>query len=1648
MMIPRRRVHAVWIVPLLVVLPWPGIARPATASERQADARGGDARSAGAHIPAWITSIQQGLWEDHDRICSFGSRFAGQEGMARTADFLSKEMAAAGITRQWRQPVELVLPVTHACTMTLDGGPPVAIHPVWPNGANICATTEEGIRGEAVYVGDGALSELPVDALPGRIAVMEFNSREHWQYAAMYGARAILFLRPRDTSWTEAHKKFTHVTLPLPRFYLDDPVLSEQLRGGIQGELRIRSDVRWERRVCHNILGFIPGSDPAKRDVVAVLHARYDACSAVPDLAPGAEQAINTAYVLQLARHFARSRPAYSVLVAFVCGDTYELTGSRRLMKTLSSTQLLLRGDVGAVEAELVTLRSHQEALCSDHLIDAIGGWNNRDIRHRHVLWQTRMRLARLLSELSRLRRTGGDEELEKELDRRRVRLLKLQQRIHHDNLGESDLDLLHELRPEVLRRVNAMIADNERRLDRRRVDLALMEAIGLGQGATGDFARGILFLSFELSSHGDQFGPFAQSHMCVRLIQKQLLDYGHWLRETAARLDLPEAVKHSFLDDTTEGRRHWQSDLPFPVVNGIDAAVNAGCLGMMFATTQDMRRYVDTMLDTPDRIDHERVGPQVTMLAALLHEALQAPMPISGSRLNSYYSGQAQGRRWEGMAAMAAPGEGQLDLGVPNAVIYARSVDAIRDFGVKGIGVRDQIVLMTDAEGRYAVDDIMHEQIRFYPLRPEVYVFDKAGRIVQAMDELGTWEKPVTGHQRILNRLNQRGEMFDCAQIGLIGIYDTRHLEDLDKVKPVEAARGAEARQWFHVMDAGLCSVFLPTGIPRWQMVFARGDSERRMLLLNTTEDNPEGEGFPLDWRQKMPLVFTSAVDFARLNEHRISRLEATGVVDSYLREQHERGQEQARLADETREKGDSAAAWRHATSAMGLAAQAYRKTRATADDVIHAVLFLLVGLVPFCYFVERLVIGATHVYRQIAGFAALFVVMAAVVGTFHPAFRISMTPVTILLAFLILFLSVLVIAIVMGKFRRELERLRRQDEECDGAARSADDFCRFDALHRAMLLGIANMRRRKVRTALTLVTLVLLAFVIMSFTNPVTHLHPLHYDLTGDGAIDPQRNGVLVQRLSQNPMPAWVLDHLRTAYGDQATVAGHWWITLNDLRTLFPRQLKITGPQTTEGNDDEGTSSRASGLLSAIMCIEPIEARMAGLARYAGADALKRFEDDPDALLISRDLADRVKAGLGDRVEMFGATFSVAGVLADRDMRGLTGFNGQVYAPTDYMSYARLDPEKAQQLIDLAEDAERAADATRAATAERSRPVSSDQFIIMRASRAIDLGATLRSVLLVPNDPSRTMALADDLAGQIRRPIFASTNGKVTLCAATEVTGLTGIGNVIVPLLISALIIFNTMLNCVYERQREIGIMMSVGLAPMHVGALFLAEAAAYGTIGVVGGYVIGQALGSIAGASGWIPGISLNFSSSAAVFTQLSIMVVVLLSSLWPAWKATRIAAPSAESTWKLPVPEGDVMEVALPFTMHGHDAAAVLAYLREWLAVHTESSLGRFCTGAIEPFAEDRKRGIVAQIWLAPFDLGIMQTVELEIRPGRDPTIHEVRIALRREAGPHSAWVRGNRNFLTELRKRFLLWRTIGKKRQAKYRGMSEGSLAMA
>jgi hypothetical protein len=74
----------------------------------------------------------------------------------------------------------------------------------------------------------------------------------------------------------------------------------------------------------------------------------------------------------------------------------------------------------------------------------------------------------------------------------------------------------------------------------------------------------------------------------------------------------------------------------------------------------------------------------------------------------------------------------------------------------------------------------------------------------------------------------------------------------------------------------------------------------------------------------------------------------------------------------------------------------------------------------------------------------------------------------------------------------------------------------------------------------------------------------------------------------------------------------------------------------------------------------------------------------------------------------------------------------------------------------------------------------------------------------------------------------------------------------------------------------------------------------------------------------------------------------------------------------------------------------------------------------------------------RVWLAPFDLGVKQRMELLFQPAADdPRFLEIRIALLREAGEANAWRRISKAFLDDLRKQLLIWRSLDEEAQSHY-----------
>jgi putative ABC transport system permease protein len=110
----------------------------------------------------------------------------------------------------------------------------------------------------------------------------------------------------------------------------------------------------------------------------------------------------------------------------------------------------------------------------------------------------------------------------------------------------------------------------------------------------------------------------------------------------------------------------------------------------------------------------------------------------------------------------------------------------------------------------------------------------------------------------------------------------------------------------------------------------------------------------------------------------------------------------------------------------------------------------------------------------------------------------------------------------------------------------------------------------------------------------------------------------------------------------------------------------------------------------------------------------------------------------------------------------------------------------------------------------------------------------------------------------------------------------------------------VMNVMIMAVYERIREIGTIAAIGTPPARILSLFLAEGLMLGVVGTVAGTLL--SLAAIYGINVWQPTFDFGMQKGLVMTPAIAIrdvltiavlvMVVAILASLQPAWKASRM------------------------------------------------------------------------------------------------------------------------------------------------------------
>jgi hypothetical protein len=264
-----------------------------------------------------------------------GSRVAGYPGADRAADYIERQFRALGLQNVRREAFPITVPVDEEAHLHLNGQK-LRVYTLWPNQVRTSQLPPDGIRGNLIYVRDGQLQQFRGKPVEGSIVLMDFNTGNNWLNAARLGARAIVFIEPETTTRGEAEAKFIGIPLDVPRFWLPRQhaaklIALAETQPDLQAKLTCR--MPWQVREGYNIVGVLPGSDPALKDQWIVVTAYYDSISIVPLLAPGADSAAGIASLLELARVFRQYPPKRSVLFVALSGHFQALEGVRQFIE-------------------------------------------------------------------------------------------------------------------------------------------------------------------------------------------------------------------------------------------------------------------------------------------------------------------------------------------------------------------------------------------------------------------------------------------------------------------------------------------------------------------------------------------------------------------------------------------------------------------------------------------------------------------------------------------------------------------------------------------------------------------------------------------------------------------------------------------------------------------------------------------------------------------------------------------------------------------------------------------------------------------------------------------------------------------------------------------------------------------------------------------------------------------------------------------------------------------------------------------------------------------------------------------------------------------------------------------------------------------
>jgi len=1445
------------------------------------------------------------ITEDIRQLSSIQSRFTGYPGYYDAASFIYERFKALNLNT-WTHNFTTIVPLDNGSCVEVDG----RVFPAYSLYPNKVAYGLRFTRGGLVDLGHGSLEEMNGKEIDGKVVLIDFDSGDNWLNAVKLGAKAVLFHGGEDSDRFESMQKIVSVALNIPRLYLLEEDALELKRLADQGaEAEVTVGMEWEEIVGVNIVGEIKGQDPQKL-LIVVCH--YDSASVVPGIAPGAEDSIGVAVMLELARLLSDSKPKYTIWFVAVSGHWQGLAGARAFVEDFYFNDPRVGTELFPYLAVSIDLGSGSP---TPNVVIA-GYWY-------------RIGTASAANKLTALRFNIKENVLK-----------KLPEDIM-DKVYSVELDTTAGLVQDTGRPIAGLVGYTVSMAYRYILDMEPFELAGtvsIGVVTTNDMRPRLLTLS-------DTFDKLNLEGSI--LPQVQFIDF-----------------MMSYLFSTDIGNifaGDWKGQAP--------SRMGGAYEGIGFTTLQIQSvRY--------DPLNPNQYSPVPESLI-LLYET-DAPFFHMIVRTNS--------TGWAVVHGLAPTFE-SMTVGRYAARAYK-----------------------VDEEGRliYAPDDGSHGSAGPYPRM--IRVMRQPESLRTALFECGSvvavdLTSPVT-----VQSMSSPDSLYNPrnAYSTVASTYVGYESPMVFSIVPFKMAGYAPLDNWGQEYDAnrGVQITYVPTEIPFGLNMRATGLSIPVGLLVNATLNNLDGYGYVIHEAGDQYLIPNGLIgmyqDLLVLAEGRYASQTAVAVLDPTATQYIDNALLYDGLTSDLLDRNDYSGASTSGLVTWGYAQAAYSASLDVLRDSVTSVIIAFALAIPFVVLFSALIYGLTRGFKSVVITSAIAIAVAVILSVSHPGFTLAANVPAIFMGVMIFALVLPAMFFLFANFSTALSELRREVFGEHFLERSG-----FEVSFSAVSIGLGNMRKRPLRTLLTMSSIVLVAFALSSLTS-VTEMRVVNVlESTTDATYD----GILIHTPNFFPLDRGRLLELAEFISGSPDLIERYWVYL----PAPVRGEGIPNPIQIRAGDRVAEIYAVAGISH-----REIQASFADYLTFIVSGSVFESEDE-QSCIIPLELATGVlKVGVNDTIYLLGTPLRVVGI-----------YNS---------SLIRTAVRDSDSLVDIL-------------------PVNYADIARERTYRMFQFGWS--EIILIPAGVARrfpegslTSALIPLQGQDVNEALekvrtffsafeglnfYVTTNGTVRFFSKANAQSTFGLQFLVIPIIMAGLVTMSTVLGGVMERLREAGIYSSLGLAPLQVGIMFLTENVVYAIVGGMLGYLGGMATSSVFHYLGAFEGIVINYTSLSVAIAIGSIILLVLLASLYPMYRVALIVTPSLERRWRIESkPKGDIWDIPIPFRVKDErKAVGITVYLKEYLWNKRVERAGDFTVEDVSVKREDTSLVIRARVWLPPYEENIRQDAVITISKSKTELKYMIDMQMKRVSGAYESWMRFSYPFVDEIRKQLLTWSLLTPEQEQEY-----------